>query len=169
VQESPERRVIAPEEGHSVSLGSLGVIHKITARDTQGFFSVVEHPMEPGTLGAIPHTHTNEDEYSFLLEGEVGVLIGEDEYRATPGTYVLKPRGVMHTFWNPGPSPARILEIISPAGFEGYFEEMAEVISAAAGGPPDFGKMGEIAEKYGLRLHPERLQEIAEKHGVELR
>ena len=169
MHESRERTVIAPEEGPSVSLGSLGVIHKITARDTGGSFSVVEHPMEPGTLGAIPHTHRNEDEYSFVLEGEIGVLIGEDEYRATPGTYVLKPRGIPHTFWNPGPGPARLLEIISPAGFEGYFDEMAEVLSAAAGGPPDFEKMGEIAEKYGLRLHPERMEELTEKHGVELR
>lgn len=167
--QSDERRVIAPEEGHSVSLGALGVVHKISGRDTGDSFSVVEHPMEPGTLGALPHTHTNEDEYSFVLEGEVGVLIGEDEYRATPGTYILKPRGVLHTFWNPGPRAARILEIISPAGFEGYFDEMAEVLSAAAGGPPDFDKMGEIAGKYGLRLHPERMAEILEKHGVELR
>jgi mannose-6-phosphate isomerase-like protein (cupin superfamily) len=167
--ESEERRVIAPGEGESVSLGALGVVHKISGRDTGGSFSVVEHPMEPGTLGALPHTHANEDEYSFVLEGEVGVLIGEDEYRATPGTYVLKPRGVLHTFWNPGPHPARILEIISPAGFEGYFDEMSEVLSAAAGEPPDFGKMGEIAGKYGLTLHPERMQEISEKHGVELR
>jgi len=71
----------------------LGVVHKISGLDTGGSFSVVEHPMEPGTLGALPHTHANEDEYSLVLEGEVGVLIGEDEYRATPGTYVLKPRG----------------------------------------------------------------------------
>ncbi len=103
--ESEERVVITPEEGKSVSLGALGVIHKISGRDTGGSFSVVEHPMEPGTLGALPHTHTNEDEYSFVLEGEVGVLIGDDEYRATPGTYILKPRGVPHTFWNPGPIP----------------------------------------------------------------
>jgi mannose-6-phosphate isomerase-like protein (cupin superfamily) len=167
--ESQERMVVAPEEGRSVSLGALGVVYKIAARDTGGSFSVVEHPMEPGTLGALPHTHANEDEYSFVLEGEVGVLIGEEEYEATPGTYILKPRGIVHTFWNPGPHPARILEIISPAGFEGYFDEMAEVISAAAGGAPDFEKMGGIAEKYGLRLHPERMEEIVEKHGVELR
>ena len=167
--ESRERMVVTPEEGRSVSLGALGVVYKIAGTDTGGSFSIVEHPMEPGTLGAPPHTHTNEDEYSFVLEGEVGVLIGEEEYRAMPGTYILKPRGVVHTFWNPGPRSARILEIISPAGFERYFEEMAEVTSAAAGGPPDFGKMGEVAEKYGLRLHPERIQEIMEKHGVELR
>ncbi len=167
--ESEARRVIAPGEGQSVWLGALGVVHKISGLDTGGSFSVVEHPMEPGTLGALPHTHANEDECSFVLEGEVGVLIGEDEYRVTPGTYVLKPRGILHTFWNPGPQPARILEIISPAGFEGYFEEMSEVLSAAAGGPPDFGKMAEIAGKYGLTLHPERTTEISEKHGVELR
>jgi mannose-6-phosphate isomerase-like protein (cupin superfamily) len=167
--ESEERRVITPEEDHSVSLGALGVVYKISGSDTGGSFSVVEHPMEPGTLGAPPHTHTNEDEYSFVLEGEVGVLIGEHEYRATPGTYILKPRGVPRTFWNSGPQPARILEIISPAGFEGYFDEMAEVNSAAAGGPPDFDKMAQIAGKYELTMHPERMAEISEKHSVELR
>lgn len=59
-------------------------------------------------------------------EGEIGVLMGEQTFKAAAGAYVLKPRGVPHTFWNPGPEPARVLEIISPAGFEGYFEELAE-------------------------------------------
>jgi mannose-6-phosphate isomerase-like protein (cupin superfamily) len=82
-----ERRVVAPEDGRSVWLGALGVVYKLTGGDTGGSFSIVEHPMEPGTLGAVPHTHTFEDEYSFVLEGEVGVLIGEDEYRATAESY----------------------------------------------------------------------------------
>jgi mannose-6-phosphate isomerase-like protein (cupin superfamily) len=71
----------------------------------------------------LPHTHLNEDGYSFVLEGEIGVVIGENEFRATPGTYILKSPGVPHTLWNPEPQPARILEIICPAGFEGHFDE----------------------------------------------
>jgi mannose-6-phosphate isomerase-like protein (cupin superfamily) len=113
-----ERVVVGPDEGTSISLGDLGVIHKLSGQDTGGSFSTVEHPLQPGTLGAAPHTHLNEDEYSFVLEGEVGVQIGEQEFTATPGTYILKPRGIPHTFWNAGAQPARIVEIISPAGFE---------------------------------------------------
>jgi mannose-6-phosphate isomerase-like protein (cupin superfamily) len=74
-----------------------------------------------------------------VIEGEIGVRTGREEFRAGAGSHVLKPRGVHHAFWNPGPEPARILEIISPAGFERYFEELAGVLSA--GGPPDLGRI----------------------------
>lgn len=69
-----------------------------------------------------------------MLEGEIGVMIGDEVFTATKGSYVLKPRGIPHTFWNPGPEPARVVEIFSPAGFERYFEELAEILSAD--GPP---------------------------------
>lgn len=102
-------------------------------------------------LAAPPHTHANEDEYSFVVEGKVGVMLGDDVHEAEAGSYVLKPRGVPHTFWNPGPEPARIVEIISPASFERYFEELAEILSA--GGPPDVARIGALAERYGLTFH----------------
>ncbi len=163
-----ERVVVRPEEGASISLGGLGVIHKLSGQDTGGSFSIVEHPLQPGTLGAAPHTHLNEDEYSFVLEGEVGVQIGEQEFTATPGTYILKPRGIPHTFWNVGAQPARIVEIISPAGFEKYFDEVGEVISAAAGGEPDLQKLAEIAGRYGLTMHMEQMPELMEKYNLRL-
>ncbi len=124
----------------------------------------MEHPLEPGVLGAPPHTHSDEDETSFVIEGEIGVLIGEEELRAGAGSYVLKPRGVPHAFWNPGPEPARVLEIISPAGFERYFEELAGVLSA--GGPPDLGRISEVAGRYGLTFHMERVPDLLERHGL---
>jgi quercetin dioxygenase-like cupin family protein len=101
-----ERVVVRPNEGTSISLGGLGVIYKLCGQDTAGSFSIVEHPLQPGTLGAAPHVHLNEDEYSFVLEGEVGVQIGEQEFTATSGTYILKPRGIPHTFWTGSNAPA---------------------------------------------------------------
>jgi quercetin dioxygenase-like cupin family protein len=103
--------------GRSVQIGGMGVVYKLFGQDTGGSFSIVEHPLEPGTL-APPHTHTREDEFSFVLEGEVGMRAGDQVIVATPGCYVLKPRGVPHTFWNAGLKPARIIEIISPAGLK---------------------------------------------------
>lgn len=159
--------VVGPGEGEVVLRGGFGVINKIPGSDTGGAFAIVEHPVEPGALAAPPHTHANEDEYSFVVEGEVGVMIGDDVYTAAPGSYILKPRGVPHAFWNAGPEPARIVEIISPAGFERYFEELADILSA--GGPPDVARIEALADRYGLTFHWERMEEIWREYGVGMR
>ncbi len=100
--------VVAPREGAKVDLGGLGVDFKIWGEATRGGISVVEHPMEPGRL--VPaHVHHDEDELSYILEGTFGVKVGEEIAEAGPGSYVFKPRGVAHTFWNPGPAPARLI------------------------------------------------------------
>jgi mannose-6-phosphate isomerase-like protein (cupin superfamily) len=160
------RLVVAAGEGEVILRGGFGVVGKVSGAETGGAFSVVEHPLEAGILGAPPHTHANEDETSFVIEGEIGVLIGDEEFRAGAGSYVLKPRGLPHAFWNPGSEPARILEIISPAGFERYFGELAGVLSV--GGPPDLGKISEIAGHYGLTFHMERVPDLLERHGLRL-
>lgn len=164
------RVLIGAGEGEDVLSGGVGVVGKISGEETGGAFSVVEHPMEPGVLAAPPHTHTNEDEYSLVVEGEIGVWMDGEEFVAGPGAYVIKPRGVPHTFWNPGPNRARVVEIIAPAGFEKYFRELAEVLSATPPGePPDFGRISETAGRFGMTFHMEKMAEIMEKHGVELR
>ncbi len=160
------RVVIGPGEGVPILEGGFGVVLKLAGAETGGSFSIVEHPLAPGVLAAPPHTHVNEDEYSFVMEGTVGVLVGDEVHEAGPGSYVLKPRGMPHAFWNAGPEPARIVEIISPAGFERYFEELAEVLSA--GGPPDVAKIEALAAGYGLTFHWERVAEITERYGVGL-
>ena len=162
--------MIAPGEGEVVLRGGIGVVRKVSAAATGGAFSVVEHPVEPGALAAPPHTHATVDEYSFVIEGEIEVLMGEETFRAPAGSYVLKARGIPHTFWNPGPEPARVLEIISPASFEQYFEELAAILtSTPPGQTPDFARIAEMAGRYDTTFHMERLPEIMETYGVELR
>jgi hypothetical protein len=97
--------------------------------------------MPPRALAAPLHRHNREDEYSFVLEGRMGALLGDDVVEAGPGDLVYKPRGQWHTFWNAGDEPARILEIIAPAGFEQFFAELAPL---AAGGAPDPEAFGEL-------------------------
>jgi len=102
--EDVRRIVVTPDEGRSVSLGGMGVVFKVSGADTGGAFAVVEHPIEPGRL-VLPHVHLREDEYSYVLAGTIGARVGDDEVVAGPGGYVIKPRGLMHTFWNAGPGP----------------------------------------------------------------
>jgi hypothetical protein len=82
------------------------------------------------------------------------------------GAYVVKPRGIPHTFWNPGSTPARIQEIITPAGFEGYFREIDQAL--APGAPPDVARLMEIPGRYGLTLHMERIAEVMQEQNVHL-
>ena len=159
-------KIINPAEGDVLITGGLGVISKLSGEDSGGAFAIVEHPLEPGALAAPMHTHTNEDEISYVIEGEVGVRIGDQEMVARAGAYIVKPRGIPHTFWNAGDSKARLLEIIAPAGFERYFEELAPIVGQ--GGEPDFGSIMALAGRYGLQMHPESIGEISEKHGVRL-
>lgn len=158
------RLTVGPSEGQGVSLGAVGVVFKLSGADTGGLLSIVEHPIAPGAL-VPPHVHTNEDEYSYILEGQIGVRIGEQEFTAGPGTYVRKPRGIPHTFWNAGPAPARLMEMICPAGLEHYFAELAMLIPAD--GPPDFEKIAALQQRYqNPRAHPEWVAELAAKYNL---
>lgn len=157
-----ERLMVTSGSGEAVSLGRLGVVFKIAGSETGGAFSIVEHPIQPGVL-VPPHLHEREDEYSFVIEGEIGVRVGERDLHAGPGTYVLKPRGVAHTFWNAGTTTARLLEIISPAGFERYFEEMAALVPPE--GMPDFAQVADLGSCYGLSFVEEAwVPELTARH-----
>jgi mannose-6-phosphate isomerase-like protein (cupin superfamily) len=152
------RIVVSPGEGRSVSLGGMGVIFKVGGADTGGAFAIVEHPIEPGRL-VLPHVHQHEDEYSYVLEGTIGARVGDREITAGPGGYVIKPRGLMHTFWNPGPAPARLLEVIAPAGFERYFVELAEA---------DLHRRSELAAKYGVTYSSDWVAGLVSRYNLKL-
>lgn len=159
-------RVVLPGDGETVIAGGFGVVAKLGGADTGGSVAIVEHPLAPGVLAAPPHTHAGEDEVSYVLAGTIAVLIGDEVFEAPQGAYVVKPRGVAHTFWNAGPDPARVLEIVAPAGFETYFRGLAEILAAA--GPPDMAAIAALATRYGLTMHPERLPELMARYGVAL-
>lgn len=157
----PDPIALHPEDGDSVSLGGIGVHIKIDGSQTGGAFAVVEHPVEPGVI-VEPHAHANEDEYTVVLKGEIGARVGEQEVQVGPGTYVLKPRGVLHTFWNTGPEPARLLEIIAPAGLEVFFREIAALLEEG----PDEERIGDLAVRYGLRFDRAWVPDLMSRHGL---
>jgi len=157
-------RVLGSHQGDLGQLGSIGVRFMIDSADSGGTFSLVEHPVPPRKLAAPLHRHSREDEYTFILEGEIGVLLGDEVVLGRPGDLIFKPRGQWHTFWNAGFEPARVLEIIAPGGFEGYFEQLSELL--AAGSPPDPAKVGEIADRFGLELEPASIPRLTAEHGL---
>jgi quercetin dioxygenase-like cupin family protein len=147
--EVPELTVVRSGEGEERSLGTIGVVFKLFGEQTNGLVSIVEHPFPVGAC-VPPHLHTREDEYSIVTEGEIGFRSGDREVVLGPGGYITKPRGEAHAMWNAGDVPARMIEVISPAGFEHFFWGMGEAM--AAGGPPDPAVVAALASEHGLEF-----------------
>jgi mannose-6-phosphate isomerase-like protein (cupin superfamily) len=153
-------RKLGPGDGEYTDLVALGVRYMVWTEESGGGFSLVEHPIPPRTLCAPLHRHTREDEYSFVLEGKMGALLGDDVIYADAGELAFKPRDQWHTFWNAGDEPCRILEIISPGGFEHFFHELGQL------GEPQPEQMAELAGRYGLELDIEAIPRICAEHGL---
>jgi mannose-6-phosphate isomerase-like protein (cupin superfamily) len=150
--------------GERVDLGGLGIVWKIAGARADGRFSVVHHPLAPRALAAPLHRHTREDEYSYVLQGTLGALLGDDAITAPVGTWVCKPRNQWHTFWNAGDTPCEIVEIISPAGFENFFRELADIY--AANSEPDLPRFAELCARFGLEMNPASVPELCERFGL---
>ena len=157
-------RVLGPHDGSAGQLGSIGVRFMLAGEDTGGGFALVEHPMPPRALAAPLHRHSREDEYSFVLEGRVGALLGDEVVYGQAGDLIFKPRGQWHTFWNDGSEPARILELISPAGFERYFEEVVELLRQP--GPPEPSALAAIAARYGLEVDRDSIPRLTQQYDL---
>jgi quercetin dioxygenase-like cupin family protein len=156
-------RVLGPRDGKAGFLGSIGVRFMIDGAEADERFSLVEHPMSPRALAAPLHRHNREDEYSYVLEGQVGALLGDEVVVGKPGDLIFKPRAQWHTFWNAGDEPARILEIISPAGFERFFAELSDLGGVLEAGPD---VLGELCARYELEMDPDSVPGLLERFGL---
>jgi quercetin dioxygenase-like cupin family protein len=155
--------VLGPTDGKAGTLGGVGVRFMLDGARSGGGVALVEHPMAPRALAAPLHRHTREDEYSYVLEGRVGALLGDEVVVGGPGDLIFKPRGQWHTFWNAGDEPARILEVISPAGFERFFDELVDLGGVAAA---EEQTLIELCTRYELEIDPESIPGLVARFGL---
>jgi quercetin dioxygenase-like cupin family protein len=160
--ENSEVRVLAAGDGRLVpSLGHLANRFMIDGADTDGRVAVLQHHFEPKALAAPMHRHHDEDEYTFVLSGRIGAILGGREAFAEPGDLIFKPRGQWHTFWNASDEPAVVLEIISPAGLEDLFKSFEHLT-----GEPTPELMTELAGKYHCDIDFENTFPLIQRHGL---
>ena len=95
----------------------------------------------------------------------MGAMLGDEVIEAGPGELVTKPRGIPHAFWSASDDETRLLEVISPGGFEQYFADLAPVLNAD--GPPDFAAMGAIQARYELSMDPDSIDMLIERFGLQ--
>jgi quercetin dioxygenase-like cupin family protein len=156
-------KVIAPGAGKTVMLFGVRFSYKVESADSGGTLAVMEVEIPAHTL-VKPHNHTREDEFSLVLEGTVGIRVGDRELAAGPGSYLVKPRHTPHAMWNATSAPARVVEILAPAGLEAYFEELAPVLSEHRPAPEYY----QLAERYGITIADDWIEALERAHGVKL-
>jgi quercetin dioxygenase-like cupin family protein len=143
--------------------GSAGARNRflIDGEDTGGRFAVVRHVFAPRLLAAPLHRHHREDEFTYVLSGRVGAVLGDDEVVAGAGDLVVKPRNQWHTYWNAGNEPAAVLDLVSPAGLEQFFRRLDALTEPSA---PE--QLVAIAAPYACDTDFEGTQRIVERHGL---
>jgi mannose-6-phosphate isomerase-like protein (cupin superfamily) len=155
-------RVLGPKDGEVAGAPESRTDRfMINGTDTAGRLSVLEHTLPPHVLAGPLHYHAREDEYSYVLEGRLGALLGDQEVFAQAGALVFKPRGQWHTFWNPGDTPTHVLELITPAGLEELFRELG-----ALGGELDPASLPALAARYGCQVDFQATATILQRHGL---
>ena len=150
--------VVGPGEGLNAPLGQLATVHKVPAYVTEGRVAVVEHTLPPRQLAAPLHRHSREDELSVVLSGRLMVKLGDQIVSAGPGSYVLKPRGQWHTYWNGGDDDLRLMEMFIPGGFDAYFQWLSTMLTS--GDKPGRSAVRALAAEYGVDVDFDSLQAL---------
>ena len=136
-------------------MGSLALV-KSDAQSTGGAVAVIEHVSPPGS-GSPLHRHTREDEWFYVIEGELTFAVGDDVIPAPAGSFIYGPRGIPHTFLVTSETPARFLLVTEPAGFEGFMRALSIPAQELApppppDGPPDMQRVVAAAAEHGIEI-----------------
>jgi quercetin dioxygenase-like cupin family protein len=147
--------VLPPGEDKTVSFSGTFSGNRVTFvyREPDAAYSIVEWAAAPGSPGTPPHLHRATDEGFYVLEGTFGFEVGDQTFVLRTGAFVFVARGLEHAFWNEGTTEARLLSTLSPAGFESYFEELAEGLAAAGDDAQAATKLRErLSKKYDIEV-----------------
>jgi len=140
-----EPKIVRSGEGKQVNVIGDKQTFKLTSKDTNGLFTLIEEVNPPGTM-IPPHVHTNEDEIFKVLEGELEVTVGDETTILKAGDLAFAPKNVPHTWKVVGDQDCKTILSVFPAGLELMFEELGNLPP----GPPDFAKVSEICGRYGI-------------------
>ena len=158
-------KIVGPDDGRSVRLFGVEFSYKIESGDSAGTLAAMEVVIPPKTL-VKPHNHANEDEFSLIKSGTVGLRIGDEIREASAGSYLVKPRGVPHAMWNAGDEPVTVLEMVTPGGLEEYFEKLGPILAHEGGaGAKEYY---ELAEAYGITIMDDWIEELEQTYGIKL-
>jgi mannose-6-phosphate isomerase-like protein (cupin superfamily) len=143
--------VLTAGEGHPLRLGDVQMVVKEEGSHTRQTLGLVECEVPPqGRTTPLPHIHHVHEEGFYVLDGELEFVVGMETVRAGPGTFVMVPTGVAHTFSNPTERPARFLATVTPRRYLDYFEELSQLWQASAA--PNRQQVAELMARYDTEV-----------------
>mmetsp|Transcript_25111 Transcript_25111/g.29063 ORF Transcript_25111/g.29063 Transcript_25111/m.29063 type:complete len:146 (+) Transcript_25111:76-513(+) len=142
-----EAKIVKNNQGQKLNVLGDNQVIKLTGKDTNGQFTLIEQNNEPG-VGIPHHVHENEDEVFQVIHGQVEMIIGDNTTLLNSGDLIFCPKGIPHSWRVVGENSARAMLSIFPSGLENMFEELAELPA----GPPNLEKVSKICGKYNLRF-----------------
>ena len=162
--------VVPPTE--PLSPGPRGVAIRVLVRSSQtGYqYSCVETSVAPRTVGPSPHLHDRLDELALVLEGTLSVMVGDSVFEVPAGGMMMRPRGLVHSFWNSGDVSLRFLDMFLGQNFDEYLEAFFELMDEMARNgsswtdPQVGGRLAELDREFGVTQFPERRREILDKY-----
>jgi quercetin dioxygenase-like cupin family protein len=160
-----EKILVDASGGRVVSFLGFRGIYKVDSGQTSGAFSIIEAQYPPGNFTP-PHRHEQHDEVGYILEGELGVMVAEEDFSIGPGSFFIRPRGVPHALWNITNRPVRFLDMYTPAGLEAWFEELSRLTSTTP--PATMEQLFEAGRRYDTFFMPELAPRLVEKHGLRM-
>ena len=160
-----QRVIVQPGEGDLISVFGYKVLRKIRGEQTSGAVSIVELLYPPGNFTP-PHRHLKTVEIGYILEGELGVMVAEEDFQVGPGSFFVRPAGVPHAIWNNTGRPARLLDTYTPAGMEAWFEALARLVSGPQ--PPTMDQLFEAGRRHDSVFMPELAPPLIKKYGLRL-
>jgi len=141
--------IVHPGEGHEVTAFGDTIVFKLVGGQTGNDLTLGLVITPPGG-GPPPHVHHHDHEIFIMDSGDIEVNVGGEWKKSPPGSVVFLPKGVPHTFRNAGDTPSRHWAIVTPSGFETFFERCAGIF--AEGGPPDIEKVMAACADHGLEI-----------------
>jgi mannose-6-phosphate isomerase-like protein (cupin superfamily) len=164
--DGPKPVFIPPGGGQKGKIGDNDITFKLDKSQTAGNLGSAEEILLPGHLGAPPHYHKSFDETCIVLEGTLHIMVGEEVFVVPAGGWHLRPRGIVHTFWNSGTTPTRFIELYTPGGHEAYMKDLAKLFEGGKRAKP--ADLAKLAELYDIIFAFDKLQGIMEKYEVHL-
>jgi mannose-6-phosphate isomerase-like protein (cupin superfamily) len=153
-------------QGKNGKIGEGDIIFKFDKSQTDGHLGITESMLPVGVLGAPPHLHHGFDEICRVTQGTLTILVGDEVFKVSQGDWHLRPRGIVHSFWNTGSEPAKFIEIYSPGGHEAYMNELSDQFLGNRRPAP--GALNLMAEKYDISFDWPRLKVIMDTYRVRL-
>jgi quercetin dioxygenase-like cupin family protein len=140
-----------------IALGGMAIRFLVEGEESGGSVAIFEFDVPTGTKVAAAHSHDGYEETIYGLEGVLTWTIEGTPIDVGPGQALLIPRGAVHQFDNRGEVDAKALAIVTPGILgPGYFREVAAILDATAGGPPDVAAIASVMRRHGLTPAPSK-------------